>query len=297
VTAARLRGAFTRLPANLRGAMMVSLGAFILVTMTTLVKSLGESLHSFEIVFFRCLIGFLFLTPLLFRARGRWVPTKRPFMHILRAFVGGAAMFCIFWSVTHMPLADATAIVFSRPLFMIVLAFIFLGEVVGWRRGFATLAGFTGILIVTRPFTEGFEPTALIAASGALFAAMVVVVVKKLALTEPVMTIMFYYTLWTTVISAIPAALVWQTPNLYEMGVLIGVGILGVAGQTAMTHGFKLGEATFVVPFDYLRLVFATLYGIALFREIPTIISITGAAVIVASSFYILRRGAAKEEL
>jgi drug/metabolite transporter (DMT)-like permease len=271
---------------------MVSLGALLLVTMTTMVKTLGATFHSIEIVFIRCLVGFLLLAPMAFKARGAGFLTRRPVMHFLRAATGITAMFCIFWAVTHMPLADATAIVFSRPLFMIALALVFLGEVVGWRRGLATAAGFMGILIMTRPFTEGFDPVALVAATGALFAALVVVVIKILAPSEPVMTIMIHFTLWTTLIAAIPAAMVWRMPSLTEAGLLVAVGIFGVAGQTAMTQGFKLGEATFVVPFDYLRLIFATLFGIALFAEVPTLVNIIGAAVIIVSSFYILKRGA-----
>ncbi len=289
---ARLRTTWEGLSANLRGALTVILGGMILVTMTTLVKTLGATIHSFEIVFVRCLIGFLLLSPLLFKAGGAGFRTRRTVMQFLRAAFGMAAMFCGFWSVTHMPLADATAIGFSRPLFMIVLALVFLGEVVGWRRAVATVAGFTGILIMARPFTQGFEPVALVAASGALSAAIAVVVIKKLAVSDSVMTTMIHYTFWTTVIAAIPAAMVWQTPSLADAGLLLLVGILGVAGQTAMTQGFMLGEATFVVPFDYLRLIYATIFGIALFSEIPTFISIIGALIIVASSFYILKRGA-----
>ncbi len=289
---ARLRGIWAGFTGNVRGALMVSLGALLLVTMTTLVKTLGATVHSFEIVFVRCLVGFLLLAPMLFKARGAGFRTRRPVMHFLRAAIGLTGMYCVFWSVTHMPLADATAIVFSRPLFMIALALVFLGEVAGWRRGLATVAGFTGILIMTRPFTEGFEPAALVAATGALFSTIAVVVIKKLTATEPVMTIMIHYTFWTTVIAAVPATMVWRTPSFTEAGLLVLVGILGVAGQAAMVQGFKLGEVTFVVPFDYLRLVFAVLYGIALFGEVPAPVSIIGGAVIVASSFYILKRGA-----
>ncbi len=289
---ARLRATWDGLSANVRGALTVILGGMILVTMTTMVKTLGTTIHSFEIVFVRCLIGFLVLSPLLFKARGAGFRTRRPVMQFLRAAFGMVAMFCGFWSVTHMPLADATAIGFSRPLFMIVLAMVFLGEVVGWRRALATIAGFTGILIMARPFTEGFEPVALVAASGALSAAIAVVIIKKLAASDSVMTTMIHYTFWTTVIAAIPAAMVWQTPSLTEAGLLLLVGILGVAGQTAMTQGFMLGEATFVVPFDYLRLIYATIFGIALFSETPTFVSIIGASIIVASSFYILKRSA-----
>ncbi len=289
IAAARARWAL--LPANVRGALTVTLGAFLLVTMTTMVKALGETLHSFEIVFVRCLVGFLLLTPLIVRQRGATFKTAKPFLQFLRAAFGFAAMSCMFWAITQMPLADATAVAFSRPLFMILLALLLLGEVVGWRRGLATAAGFAGILIMVRPFTDGFDPAALVAAAGACFAAAIVVVIKKLTVTDSVMTIMVYYTFWIMVLSAIPAAVVWQTPTLAEAGLLILVGLFGVAGQTAMTQGFKLGEATFVVPFDYLRLVFATLYGIALFSEIPTMVSVAGALIIVASSFYILLRG------
>lgn len=277
---------------NARGAIMVSIGALTLVLMSSTVKEVGQTLHSFEIVFFRCLIGFLLVLPVLVR-RGSLdaMRTQRPVLHMIRSMIGMSAMFCGFYAFTHMPLADATALLFSRPLFMIVLACLLLGEVVGWRRGLATLVGFGGILIMTRPFGEGFEPVALVAAAGALFAAGVVVAIKKLSRTEKVMTIMFYYTLWTTVLSAIPAALVWRTPTLVEGGLLLVIGILGVLGQTAMTQGFKMGDATVVVPFDYLRLVYAGLFGLALFSEVPTLVSVIGALVIVASSFYILRRG------
>ncbi len=277
---------------NARGAIMVSIGGLTLVIMSSMVKTVGQSLHSFEIVFFRCLIGFLLVLPILMR-RGSLASarTGRFGLHLVRSLFGMSAMFCGFYAFTNMPLADATALLFSRPLFMIVLAAVLLGEAVGWRRGLATMIGFTGILIMTRPFGEGFEPVALVAAAGALLAGCVVVCIKKLSRTEPVITIMFYYTFWTTVLSAIPAALVWQTPTMHETFLLLAIGILGVLGQTAMTHGFKMGEASFVVPLDYLRLVYATLFGLALFGEIPTLISVIGALTIVASSLYILRRG------
>ena len=190
-----------------------------------------------------------------------------------------------------MVLADAMAIQFSRPLFTIVLAFLLLGEVVGWRRATITVIGFSGILLITRPFTEGFEPVALIAALGALLGTGVVISIKKLARTEKTMVIMFYYAMWTTIFSAIPAALVWQQPGWHDLGLLCLVGILGIVGQTAVTHGISLGDATFVVPFDYLRVVFAVLFGILLFAEIPTLWSFSGAAIIIGSNLYLLRRG------
>jgi len=187
-----------------------------------------------------------------------------------------------------MPIADATAILFSRALFTVILALMFLGERVQWRHALAIIIGFGGILLITRPGGESFQPVALVAASGTLLAAVVVIVIKKLARTEETIVIMFYYTLWTSVLSLIPALIVWQAPTLRELAMLVLIGILGVAGQSFVTHGFSIGEAAVVIPFDYLRLVYAAIYGIFLFAEIPDIWSITGALFIVGSNLYIL---------
>lgn len=283
---------WSRLDGNVQGAVMMSLGALLLVVMSTLVKELGQRLDSFQILFIRALFGFLVVAPLLMRNGFHAIRTERAGLHLFRGGIGALGNFCFFFALTHMVLADAMAIQFSRPLFTIVLAYLFLGEVVGWRRATITMIGFTGILLITRPFSEGFEPVALIAALGALLGTGVVIAIKKLARSEKTMVIMFYYAMWTTIFSAIPAALVWQQPSWHDVGLLSLVGILGIAGQTAVTHGISLGDTTFVVPFDYLRVVFAVIFGIALFAEIPTLWSISGTAIIIGSNLYLLRRGA-----
>lgn len=197
-------------------------------------------------------------------------------------------MACMFYSVTHMVLADATAIMFSRPLFIILIAFFFLGERISWRHTATIIFGFFGILLIAQPGTSSFQPTALVAASGALLGAFVVVIIKKLAASERTRVIMFYYTMWTTLLSFLPALLVWKTPTIRELVLLLSIGCIGVAGQTLITHGFGLGEATVTVPFDYLRLVYATLFGVFLFNEFPDSLSIVGALLIVCSNLYIL---------
>ena len=283
---------WSRLDGNVRGAVLMSLGALLLVVMSTLVKALGQRLDSFHILFVRALFGFLVVAPLLMRNGLQAIRSERAGLHLVRGGIGALGNFCFFYALTHMVLADAMAIQFSRPLFTIVLAFLFLGEVVGWRRTTITVIGFSGILLITRPFTEGFESVALIAALGALLGTGVVITIKKLARTEQTMVIMFYYAMWTTIFSAIPAALVWQQPSWHDLGLLGLVGILGIVGQTAVTHGISLGDTTFVVPFDYLRVVFAVFFGILLFAEIPTLWSISGTAIIIGSNLYLLRRGA-----
>ena len=268
----------------------VSLGAILLTVMAVLIKILGERLHAFELMFCRALIGLLIFAPWLIARDGlQVIRTSRPGMHLWRGFVGSCGNFCFFYAITHMVLADAMALQFSRPLFMIVLAFLFLGEVAGRRRIAVSVAGFAGILLMLRPFGSGFDPDGLVAAAGALFGGLVVIAIKRLATTEPTRRIVFYYALYTTLFSAIPAALTWVWPTPEETAVLLLVGLLGIIGQACLTHGFTLGEATVTVPFDYMRIVYSAIFGFVLFAEAPAAWSIAGAVLIVGSNLLLLR--------
>lgn len=290
---APLAARWAGLSGNLRGAVLVTLGALLLTIMAVLVKFLGARLDSFQILFFRAFIGLLFILPLAFRQGWGICRTSIPVMHMTRGGIGILGNFCFFYSITHLLLADAMALQFSRPLFMIVLAALFLGEATGWRRGAATVAGFAGVLIITRPFglegeNGGFEPAAIVGAAGAFFGALVVVAIKQLSKTESTTVIMFYYAFWGAIFSFVPALLVWQTPTLPELGLLVLVGFFGIVGQSLITHGVTLAETTVVLPFDYLRIVYAGLFGLLLFGEVPGAWSVVGTGIIVASTLYIL---------
>lgn len=273
---------------NARGAVLVSAGSMTLVVMATLVKFLGSRLSSFEILFFRSLIGFFFVLPLFARDPMEPLRTKRLGMHFLRGSSGAVGNACFFWTITHMVLADSMALQFSRPLFMLPLAFLFLGEVAGWRRSMVTAVGFVGILFYARPFTSGFDPTAFIGAAGALFGGLVVLGIKSLAKTEPTRVIMFYYGVWNTLFALLPTLFLWVTPTVSEMALLVVVGFLGIAGQSMITHGFTKGDATALVPLDYSRIVYSAAFGYVLFGEIPGPWSFVGMALVVVSSLYLV---------
>src|SRR5262245_17276867 len=232
------------MPLNARGAALVSAGSFTMVVMAVLVKVLGERLSSFEILFFRSFVGFLFILPLFLLDPLQPLRTKRPVMHLLRGSAGALGNACFFWTITHMLLADAMALQFSRPLFMIPLALLFLGEAAGARRTIIAIVGFLGIVLYARPFSGGFDPGAVIGALGALAGGLVVICIKRLATTEPTRVIMFYYAFWNTVIAAIPTIWLWVTPTGPELVLLLLIGFLGIAGQGLITHGFTMGDAT-----------------------------------------------------
>lgn len=271
-----------------RGAALVSIGSMLLVVMSSVAKVLGDRLHPFEILLFRSLVGFLFILPLFIRDPMEPFRTKRFGLHLTRGIVGWIGNACLFWTITHMLLADAMALQFARPLFMIPLAMVFLAELPGWQRTAVTMIGFLGILLYARPFTEGFDPAAVVGAVGALFGGVVVVCVKRLSTTEPTRTIMFYYAFWTTVFAILPAAWVWVTPTWTELVLLIAIGLLGISGQACITHGLAQGEATALVPLDYSRILYSAILGYLLFAEIPGPLSIAGMALIVASSLYLV---------
>ncbi len=283
---------WTALPANVRGALWILAASILFSTMAALVKTLGARLDSFQIAFFRCAFGLAVILPFMVRAGPSVFRTDRLPLHVFRALTGVTAMFCGFYALTHLPLADATAISFAKPLFMIVLAVFFLRETVRWRRWTATAVGFVGVLIMIRPGEAGLDPALLAALFGTLCVAVVVVLIKRLSTTEAPLTILFTFGVVSTLVSAIPAALVWRMPTAEELILLVLVGALGAAGQSCGIRGFRVGEATAVVPFDYSRLLFAGAFGYMLFGDIPTVHTVIGAGLIVASTLYIALREA-----
>jgi drug/metabolite transporter (DMT)-like permease len=271
-----------------RGAALVTLGSFTLVVMAMLVKQVGSRIPTIEILFFRSIVGFLFVLPMFIRNPLEPLRTKRLGLHAVRGVIGTLGNICFFWTITHMLLADAMALQFSRPLFMIPLAMAFLGELAGFRRTAITLVGFAGIALYARPFTEGFDPGAFVGAAGALFGALIVICIKRLSTTEPTRTIMFYYAISNAVFSLIPTMWFWVTPNGGELVMLVLIGFLGIAGQGLITHGWTLGDVTALVPLDYSRIVYSAVLGYLVFGEMPGPWSFAGMAVIVASSLYLV---------
>lgn len=281
-----------RLSPNVRGAIWILLAALLFSSMGALVKTLGARLDSFEIAFFRCLFGLFAVLPFLGREGLAGVKTKRLSGHLLRAVLGVGAMFCGFYAVTHLPLANAAAISFTKPLFMILLAVLLLHETVRMRRWIATAIGFGGVLLMVRPGPEGFEFAALVALSGALLVSAVQILVKSLAVTERPVTILVWFGVFSTLAALGPAIIVWKTPTLVELGMLVAVGALGASGQSLTIRGLRVAEAAAIAPFDYARLLFAAGYGFLLFGEVPTVWTVAGALVIVSSTLYIARREA-----
>ncbi len=237
-----LQHRWSQLPPNLRGALWLVFAGFVLISMNSIVKTMGSRLPAAELLFFRGAFGIVFLIPLVLWRGWRSVATRYPWMHLLRTCFGTASMFAVFYSVTHMPLADATAILFSSPLFATVFAAVILREAVGWRRATATLAGFAGILVMMRPGAEAFDPVALVAVAGALMTGALAIIIRRLSGKDSPYIIIFWFTTVGSLI-ALPFALaVWVPPLASDWPLLVLIGFLGLIGQTAFTFAFSTGE-------------------------------------------------------
>ncbi|MDA1097769.1 MAG: DMT family transporter [Proteobacteria bacterium] len=286
MTTAELRGRVLGLPDNTRGALWIILGCIMFSCMTAVVKFLGGSFDSFQLAFFRALFGLFAVLPFFVRYGLGVVRTRRLGLQLTRAIGGSFAMLCGFYAITHLPLADAVSISYARALFLIPLAVLFLGEVVRLRRWTATAIGFVGVVIMLRPGGD-IAPATFAAVLGAFLAASLTIMIKKLSTTERPESMLFYFGVVSSLVALGPALMVWRAPSLSELAFLMAIGALGAAGQYFMIRGYRIGEATALLPFDYTRLLFAGAIGYLVFAEVPDAWTITGALIVVAATLYI----------
>jgi drug/metabolite transporter (DMT)-like permease len=277
---------------NMRGAFWMLAGVVFFAATAILIKYAGQTLHTFEIVFFRCVFGMIVVIPLLAQSGLSALRVHKPAIHILRVFCAVGGMMGGFYALTHLELATAISLSFTRPLFMILLAVLFLGERIRWRRGLATLVGFTGVLIMVQPGSVNFEPAFATGLFAALAVAGALVTVKMLATHDAPVTIMLTFSIGTVVVSIIPATLVWQMPTGNEWLILMGLGTVASLGQYSMIRAFTIGEATVMSPIDYLQILLGSSAGYFLFQEKPSVSTFIGAVIIVGATLYIVLRGA-----
>lgn len=273
-----------------RGVAYVATSAFAFSIMTAFVKAAGERIPSQEIVAARAVVSLVLSWALLRHAGLSPWGTRRKLL-LLRGFLGYLALACVFHAVTALPLADATVIQYLYPAFTAVLATLLLGERPTPAIVVSGVAGLVGVMMVAQPsavFGHGAAPLdardVSIAVLGALLTAMAYVVVKKLSPDEHPLVIVFYFPLVT-----LPATFpfLWTSavmPQGREWLYLLGVGLATQFGQVLLTRGLQYETATRATALTYLQVVFATLWGVTFFGEVPGAWTVAGAALVVGSS-------------
>ena len=290
----RLLDAWLRLPGNLRGVIWIIIGSLAFALNDAVVKFLGTKFSAFQLAFVRYFFGMILLAPIFLKMGAAGLRTDHLGLHMARLVIACAAQVGVLYAVIYLYLADATAIAFSRPVFTTIVAVFLLSELVSAKRWIATIVGFVGVLIMVRPGHAGADPIALVAVAAALTFAIANVLIRMLSKTEPPNRILFYYHLGGSVIFLGPAIYVWQTPLGFEWMLMGLIGVLTTIGMIGFVRGFSVGEANAIGPIEYVRLIFAAVIGYSFFAEIPSIWTMIGALVIIASALYIAREEASR---
>lgn len=261
--------------------------------MAVVIRLASSTLHAFEIAFFRNFFGFVFALPLLARHGMGLLRTDKWGLYATRCVIGVVSMFCSFWAIAHMPLAQAVTISFSTPIFVTIGAVFMLGEVVRARRWSAVIIGFIGVLMIVQPGSTAFEPAALIALTAALLSGLVTVSIKVLARTEKPDAIVLITTLLWVPMSLGPALAVWEWPQGLTWVYVVAAGLLGTVGHMCWTRALQRADASLLTPISFAQVPLVAVAGWLFFGEALTAWVIAGAAVIFIANAYIAHREAA----
>jgi len=278
------------------GAALILLSELALVLTGVMIHTLVKHVPTEVLVLARNAIGLTFFIPWLLRNGKGAIVTHRLPLHLIRALVGIIAMYCLFYSWGHLPLAQAAVLKQTAPFFIPIVGFFWLKERITLWTVVAIVVGFIGVWIILNPNSQTDVPwIALLAIFGASLGATAKVVVRKLSLTESSIVIVFYFSLFNTLFSLIPALLVWTTPSLWVLaGMSIMAGFATLA-QLLLSKGYRYAPAGQLGPFTYGSVIFASLLGWLLWDELVTSEAMIGMALVVGSGMLVML-GAVKQK-
>ncbi len=244
-----------------------------------------------QVLFFRGLFGMIPIFFLVPRERYfDFYKTKRPFLHFKRVLAGLISIVAIFIALRKLPLATVVSISFAAPIFTTIFSIFLLKEKVGFYRWLAVFVGFIGIIVISEPGYTSLNINYLYPIIFCLGLSYVAITIRQLSSTEPVWLIGLYFSFSIMIISFFTISQEWLMPNLKDLFLLSMVGVLGGLANLWLTYSYKLSEVTLVTPLKYLALVFAIFFGYLIWDEVPSIKTLTGASLVIVSSFIIFRR-------
>jgi len=245
-----------------------------------------------QVLFLRFFIGFIpifFIIPKdkLFN----FYKTSRPGLHAFRAFTGAAAIIALFVGLRELPLADVVSLTFGGPIFVTVASIFFLSEKVGIKRWSAVFLGFIGMLLIVQPAFVDLNFYYITPIIFCIFFACVAISVRSLSKTEPNYRIAFYFTFLCSLLGI--ATIFkgdWVLPTKIDLAIFIIMGLCGSIANLLLTQSYRLAEASLVTPIKYLSLIFAIVFGFLIWSEIPKLLTLFGALLVIISSLIIFMR-------
>ncbi|MBP9786386.1 MAG: DMT family transporter [Acinetobacter sp.] len=250
--------------------------ALLFSVMGICIRYASHTVDNYTIVFFRNVVGLILFLPFIFKQGMGFVKTEKLWMHTWRSIVGLAAMYGFFYAIAHLKLSNAMVFTYSSPIFIPLIAWLFLKEKITRSMLCAATLGFIGVFCVAKPDQGLLNWISVVGIASSLLASMAFVTVRALTKTEPPERIVFYFCFIGSLLSIIPMFWVWRPYHLQELVFLISAGILANVSQIFMSHAYRLAPAGQIAPVNYMAIIFAGIWGFLLWKEVPDFYSVIG---------------------
>ena len=275
--------------ARLAGIGLMLLGVFMFSFGDALGKYLVATYAVGQLLWLRACAALLVLSPLIWRQRQQFFRIERPWLQAIRIVLSTLEVAAFFLATIYLPLADVTTYYLACPIFVTALSALVLGEHVGWRRWSAILIGFGGVLIALRPSAQTISWPAMIALGGSLSFSILMLITRSLRNTPDIVMATSQFA-GTFVLGALMSPFGWATPSAASLAMFAAAGCISVAALICVNRSLKLAPASVVVPYQYSMIVWAVVFGIVVFGDVPQPATIAGAAIIIGAGLYIFLR-------
>jgi drug/metabolite transporter (DMT)-like permease len=277
------------------GVALVLLAVLVFSSYNALGKWLAATYSPWQIMFYRGLFALLPFVVYAVAARGPAVlRSRQPALQLLRGVLGFAANLCFIFAYREMALADAVAISYAAPIFIVALSLPLLAERVGPRRALAAVAGFLGVLLVSQPGGGLLSPGVLYALAGTLSYALMVIATRRLGARDDALCTVAHSSAIYAGAGLLALPQVWVSPTGIEGALLVGTGLLGGTGMYLFVQAYRRADAALLAPFDYTAMLWAAAFGYLIWGEVPAPLAVAGMAVIAGSGLYLGRLAQAR---
>src|SRR6201986_3120180 len=275
--------------ARLAGIALMLFAIFLFSFGDALGKYMVATYAVGQLLWLRACAALLVLSPLIWKHRVDFVRMERPKLQLLRVVLSTLEVAAFFLAVVYLPLADVITYWLACPVFVAALSAIFLGERVGWRRWSAILIGFLGVVIAMRPSAQTFSGPAMIALGGSLCFSVLMLITRSLRATPDIVMASTQFA-GTFLLGAAMSPFGLVTPDLASLALFAVAGLISVSALLCVTRSLKLAPASVVVPYQYSMIIWAVLFGLIVFGDVPQAATIAGAAIIIGAGLYIFLR-------
>ncbi|MBU2113021.1 MAG: DMT family transporter [Gammaproteobacteria bacterium] len=273
-----------------KGALLLLLAEACFAGIGAIVKFTSGTASEVQVVFFRNFFALLLMLPFLYRHGFSLLKTKRWYLHASRALTGIISMYCFFYVLARLPLAQGMLVLLLSPFIVPIIARFWLKERPSRVTLLGIALGFVGVLLALPGADTGVQAIMLVALLSAVLVAVTKTTIRYMSDTEPAVRIVFYFSLLTAVLSAIPVPFYWQPLNNEVWLAFVGMGILAAIGQLAMTRAYAIAPASDIGMWTYSSVIFAGLFGYLFWQEQVTLAWFGGVLVIFYAGYITTRQ-------